>query len=101
MLLFFSIQENVRSTTHLLGKTWKPSGGSSFCQSTATPSLAHSLAQDINSSLGAGFFGRSTRSTLHPRVFSVPSPRLCPPHGSPPPATAEKGGGAARPLCAE
>ena len=61
ILLFWSIQENVRSTTHLLGKTWKPLGGSRFCQSTAAPSLAHSLAQVINTSSGAGFQGRSTR----------------------------------------
>jgi hypothetical protein len=66
ILLFWSIQVNVRSTTHLLGKTWRPLGGSSFCQSTAAPSLAYSLAQVINTSSGAGFRGRSTSSTLHP-----------------------------------
>jgi len=41
ILLLWSIHENVRSTTHLLGNTWKPLGSSSFCQSTATTSLAH------------------------------------------------------------
>src|SRR5918994_5526892 len=51
ILLLWSIQAIVRSTTHLLGKTWKPSGGSSFCQSTFTPSLAHSLAQAIRAPL--------------------------------------------------
>src|SRR5215208_788837 len=48
-------------------------GGISFCQSTLTPSLDHSLAHAINTSSGAGFFGRSTRSTLQPNVFSTQS----------------------------
>src|SRR5215204_4385532 len=60
MRLLWSIQAIVRSTTHLLGKTWKPLGGSSFCQSTATPSSAHSLAQAINTSSGGGLL-----RTLH------------------------------------
>ena len=56
-----------------LGKTTKPLGGISFCQSAFTPSLAHSLAHAISTSSGAGFFGRSTRSTLQPNVFSTQS----------------------------
>src|SRR5215208_4846920 len=73
-------QAIVLSTTHRLGSTRKPSGGSSFSQSTATPSLAHSLAHAINTSFAAGFLGRSRRSTLHPRVLRtqsapLPSPR--------------------------
>src|SRR5215217_9469556 len=77
---FWSIQENVRSTTHLLGNTWKPGGGMNFCQSTATPSLAHSLAHDFRTSSGAALRGRSRRSTLHPKAFSIPSPCPCPLH---------------------
>src|SRR5918995_5867983 len=79
ILLFWSIQENVLSTTHRRGNTTNPCCGMNFCQSSATPSLAHSLAQDINTSLGAGFLGRSTRSTLHPRVFSTQSAPLSSP----------------------
>src|SRR5215216_4338145 len=79
LLLCWSIQAIVRSTTHLRGSTTKPLGGNSLCQSTATPSLAHSLAHAINTSSAAGFFGRSTSLTLQPRVFStqcapLPSP---------------------------
>ncbi|HET7272527.1 MAG TPA: hypothetical protein VFI90_15750, partial [Rubrobacter sp.] len=48
--------------------TTNPCGGMSFCQSTATPSLAHSLAHAINTSLGAG---------LRP-------PRFCPECGAAP-----------------
>src|SRR5215211_9428662 len=55
ILLCCSIHAIVRSTTHLLGSTTKPLGGNSFCQSTATPSLAHSFAHLINTSSGAGF----------------------------------------------
>jgi hypothetical protein len=55
ILLFWSIQAIVRSTTHLRGSTWKPLGGMILFQSTFTPSLAHSLAQAINTFSGAGF----------------------------------------------
>src|SRR3954451_16882015 len=47
-LLCWSIHESVRSTTHLLGNTTKPLGGNRLRQSTATPSLAHSLAHLIS-----------------------------------------------------
>src|SRR5215212_2951270 len=50
--------------------------GISFCQSTSTPSLAHSAAHLINTSSGAGFFGRSRSSTPQPRVFSTQSAPL-------------------------
>jgi hypothetical protein len=79
ILLCWSIQAIVCSTTHLLGNTTKPLGGNSLRQSTATPSLAHSLAHAINTSSGAGFFGRSMRSTLQPRVFSTQSAPLSSP----------------------
>jgi len=79
ILLFWSIQAIVRSTTHLLGNTKKPLGGISFCQSAFTPSLAHSLAHAISTSSGAGFRGRSTTSTLHPRVFLTQSAPLSSP----------------------
>src|SRR5215208_1183548 len=79
ILLCWSIQAIVRSTTHLLGNTTKPLGGNSSCQSTATPSLAHSLAHLINTSSGAGFLGRSTRSTLQPRAFRTQSAPLSSP----------------------
>src|SRR5919107_1653182 len=85
ILLFCSIQAIVRSTTHLRGSTRKPLGGNSFCQSTATPSLAHSPAHLIITSSGAGFRGRSTRSTVHPRVFS-PQPAPLPPPLNPAPS---------------
>src|ERR687883_608287 len=55
------------------------SGGMSFRQSTATPSLAHSLAQLISTSSDAGFLGRSTRSTLHPKVLRTQSAPLSSP----------------------
>jgi hypothetical protein len=77
----------VRSTTQLLGNTTNPLGGNSFCQSTATPSLAHSLAHAIITSSGAGLRGRSTTSTLHPKVFATQSLRPCPLHASPHPPT--------------
>ncbi len=51
----------------------KAFGGNSFCQSTATPSLAHSFTHLINTSSGAGFRGRSRSSTLQPRVFPTQS----------------------------
>src|ERR687897_752635 len=58
ILLFCSIQEDLRSTTHLLGNTRKPLGGNSFCQSRATPSLAHSLAHLTSTPLlGRAFSG--------------------------------------------
>src|SRR5215212_3230969 len=58
ILLFWSIQAIVRSTTHLPGSTWKPLGGNSFRQSTATPSLAHSAAHLIRAPLrGRAFVG--------------------------------------------
>src|SRR5215208_4290202 len=71
ILLLWSIQENVRSTTHLRGSTWKPLGGMSFSQSTFIPSLAHSLAHALSTSSGAALRARSTSSTLQPRVFST------------------------------
>ena len=74
----------------------KPLGGNSLCQSTTTPSLAHSLAHAINTSSGAGFFGRSTSSTLHPRVFSTQSAPPCLLLGNPRPTTDAVGGGTAR-----
>src|SRR5215217_8890505 len=60
-----------RSTTQRRGKTSNPCGGSSFCQSTLTPSLAHCSAHAISTSLGATLRGRSTSSTVHPSVFST------------------------------
>src|SRR5215210_6901311 len=53
--------------------------GHQFCQSAFTPSLAHSLAHAISTSSGAGFRGRSTTSTLHPRVFLTQSAPLSSP----------------------
>ena len=85
----------VRSTTHLLGNTKKPLGGNSLCQSTATPSLSHSLAHAKSTSSGAGFRGRSTRSTLN-TGSSVPSLRHCPLLGSPRPTTDAVDGETAR-----
>src|SRR5215204_924575 len=73
ILLLWSIQAIVRSTTHLRGSTWKPLGGMSFSQSSATPSLAHSLTHALSTSSGAGLRARSTSSTLQPRVFSTQS----------------------------
>jgi hypothetical protein len=43
ILRLWLIQAKVRSTTHLRGRTRKPRGGISLCQSTSSPSLAHSL----------------------------------------------------------
>ncbi len=43
-------------------------GGISLCQSTFSPSLAHSAAHSFRTSSGAGLGGRSTRSTGHPDV---------------------------------
>src|SRR5215217_3777120 len=63
----------------LLGSTTRPLGGIIFCQSTLTPSLAHSLAHAISTFSGAGFFGRSTRSTLQPRAFCTQSAPLSSP----------------------
>ena len=48
------------AASHLLGNTRKPLGGNSFCQSTATPSSAHSFAHLISTSSGSGLF-----RTLH------------------------------------
>src|SRR5215204_4328844 len=84
---FCSIQENARSTIHRYGNTWKPGGGSSFSQSIFTPSLAHSLAHNFRTSLGAGFRGHSTNSTLHPKAFFRPNPCPCPLRGKHCPAT--------------
>src|SRR5215210_6758142 len=81
------------STTHLRGKTWKPLGAMSFSQSRATPSLAHSSAHALSTSSGAGFFGRSSSSTVHPRVFSVPNLHPYPLRGSHRPATDLGGAG--------
>ena len=80
MRLLCSIQAIVRSTTHLRGSTTKPLGGMNSSHSTLTPSLAHSAAHRISTSSGAGYFGRSTKSTLQPNVFltqsaPLPSPR--------------------------
>src|SRR5918993_1613865 len=83
ILLLWLIQENVRSTTHLLGKTWKPSGGSSFCQSTATPSLAHSLAHAIRAPLWEQAFGDAPRDQRSTLTSFLPSPCPCPLRGSP------------------
>src|SRR5215204_5729121 len=91
ILLFFSIQAIVRSTTHLRGSTWKPSGGSSFCQSTATPSLAHSAAHLINTPSGAGFLWGALRDPHSTPGSSRPSLCPCPLRASPPPATADGG----------
>src|SRR5215216_6936258 len=79
ILLCWSIQAIVRSTTHLLGNITKPLGGNTLHQSTATPSLAHSLAHAISTPSGASLFGRSTRSTVHPRVFWTQSAPLSSP----------------------
>src|SRR5215210_2839481 len=87
ILLFWSVQEKVSSTTHRFGSTWKPLGGKSFSQSTFTPSLSHCSAHDFRTSLGAGFLGRSTRSTLHPRAFSTQSLPLSSPRYSRYPTT--------------
>jgi hypothetical protein len=57
----------------------KALGGNSFCQSRATPSLAHSLAHITNTSSGESFHGRSTSSALQPRVFSTQSAPLSSP----------------------
>jgi hypothetical protein len=62
-------------------------GANSLCQSTCTPSLAHSLAHPISTSFGATLRARSRRSTLHPKAFSVPNPCLYPLRGSRHPTT--------------
>src|SRR5215208_1742826 len=68
ILRLWSIQENVRSTTHLRGSTWKPFGGNSFSQSTSTPSFFHCSAHNFRTSSGAGLRARSTRSSVHPQM---------------------------------
>src|SRR5215213_9333844 len=72
LLLFWSIQAIVRSTTHLRGSTTKPLGGNSLCQSTATPSLAHSLA-----SLTCGWTPATEERAREPLIRS-PQERLDP-----------------------
>src|ERR687897_2484152 len=62
-------------------------GANSLCLSTCTPFLAHSLAQAISTSFGATLRARSRRSTLHPKVFSVPNRCLYPLRGSQHPTT--------------
>src|SRR5215212_4708251 len=77
--VLWSIQENVLSTTHLLGSTTNPCGGRSFRQSTFAPSLDHSLAHAISTSSGAALRGRLTISTLQPSVFFTQSAPLASP----------------------
>src|SRR5215217_8435626 len=79
ILLFWSIHDSVRSTTHRRGNTRRPLGGNCFRQSTATPSLGHSLAHLINTFCGVGFRWRSTSSTLQPGVFRTQSAPLSSP----------------------
>src|SRR5215218_8597469 len=93
ILLFWSIQAIVRSTTHLLASTTNPRGGRSFCQSTHTPSFADSLAHAIRAPPGGRAFGDAPpdpRSS--PRSFP-PSPPPCPLRGSPTPAKDDGGAG--------
>jgi hypothetical protein len=71
--LLWSIQAIVRSTTHLLGKTWKPSGGSSFCQSTA-PRLLWPTPQPTSSEHP---FGGGLSGTLH-QIHTPPQRPLHP-----------------------
>jgi len=66
-------QAKVRSTTHRLGKTRKPLGGMSLCQSIFLPSLAPSSAQILAIFSGTGFGGLRTTSTLKPSTFSAHS----------------------------
>src|SRR5215213_5896302 len=55
------------------GNTTKPFGGISRSQWTTVPSFSHCSAHAVRTSLGAGFFGRSRRSTLHPNTLSTHS----------------------------
>src|ERR687890_1026479 len=73
MRRFCPNHEKVRSTTHLLGNTLKPLGGSSCSQSMATPSLAHSLAHALITFFGAIFGGCCTTSTVQPKAPSIHS----------------------------
>jgi hypothetical protein len=54
---------------------YKPLGGKSLSQSAFTPSfnhcLAHFISPSLEAGLEAGLRGRSTGSTLHPKVFSI------------------------------
>src|SRR5918995_3996553 len=91
ILLFWSIQAIVRSTTHLLGKTKKPLGGISFCQSASTPSLAHSLAHAIRAPLRELAFSDAPPDPRSTPGSSRPSRRPCPLLCSPRPATGGRG----------
>src|SRR5215211_6385445 len=102
ILLCCSIQAIVRSTTHLLGSTTKPLGGNSFCQSTATPSLAHSFVHLINTSSGAGFLwdARDELGAPAQRLLSAQSLPLSSPRGSLRLSTDDAGEESAHPPCA-
>jgi hypothetical protein len=73
-------QAKVRSTTHLRGSTVKPRAGISFCQSTCSPSLAHSCAQSYElPPRGVAF-----EACVPPRRSNPipPLPTFCPSLGS-------------------
>src|SRR5215204_3887300 len=87
------LQENVRSTTHRRGRTWKPLGGSNFSQSTSTPSSLHCFKPTISEPLleqVCADVRRGLPSTLRP---SLPSPCLSLPLCIQRPATGVKGAG--------
>ena len=80
--LVMEIHAKVRSTTQRLGRTRKPLGGMSLCQSTSLPSLAHSAAQPAQRS---ATFSGSAFGACAPPLRSSPSPprpTLCPSPGS-------------------
>ena len=100
ILRLWQIQAKERSTTQRRGNTTKPFGGISRSQSTTVPSFSHCSAHAMSPSLGAGFFGRSTRSTLHPNTLSTHSLPLSSLLGSRHRPTGEKGGESAHRLAA-
>jgi hypothetical protein len=89
-------QAIVLSTTHRLGSTRKPSGGSSFSQSTATPLWPIPWPTPSTRLLQRAFWGARGGPHSIPGSYA-PSPRPCPLRGSPHPPTGERGQGIADP----
>ena len=67
-------------------------GGNSLRQSTPTPSLAHSAAHAIRAPPQGRAFLDARRGPRSTRGSCAPTRRLCPPLGSPRPATGGRGG---------